>query len=371
MSRLNTILIIDDTITNLTILANLLDKYDVIESTSGADALDIIEDEEHIDLILLDIMMPKMDGYEVCQRLKANNKTKDIPVIFITAKTDEQSVEKAFDVGGIDYVAKPFRPKELLARVKTQLNIQYLKTIEMEHHKQKAFSSLMHNIAHHWRQPLSVISTYASSMSMQEELGLLNSQAIIKNSNNIVEQCEYLSKVIETFTSFVNNSNNQTEFYLQDLIKKNYSLLFHNANTSTVNIELDDSILLNTHYSQLLQVLLILTTNSIEFKKDDEDLDHLIYINSSIVNSELEINIYDNGLGIEEENIAKVFEPYFTTKHKSQEKGMGLFIAYNIITQSLLGKIETSNISFEHNKQIHSGTNFKVTIPLNTNIKEQ
>ncbi len=118
-----TILIVDDTVENLDILAELLEDYDVIDAISGQDALDIIQ-EEAVDLILLDIMMPTMDGYEVCQHLKANPETQDIPIIFLTAKSDEASIEKAYDVGGADYVTKPFRPKELLSRVRKELKIQ-------------------------------------------------------------------------------------------------------------------------------------------------------------------------------------------------------------------------------------------------------
>ena len=120
-----TILIVDDTVSNLDILIELLNDYDVIDATNGEDALNIVQDEK-IDLILLDIMMPNMDGYEVCEKLKSNPKTKNIPIIFITAKTDEESIEKAFDIGGTDYITKPFLPKELLARVKKELHIQNL-----------------------------------------------------------------------------------------------------------------------------------------------------------------------------------------------------------------------------------------------------
>jgi len=120
-----TILVVDDTITNLDILVELLDQYDVIDATNGEDALEIASTEK-IDLILLDIMMPDMDGYEVCKRLKANDKTKYIPVIFITAKTDEYSIHRAYDTGGADYITKPFLPKELLARVKKELKMQDL-----------------------------------------------------------------------------------------------------------------------------------------------------------------------------------------------------------------------------------------------------
>ncbi len=121
-----TILIVDDTETNIDILIELLsDEYDVLVALDAVSALNIVEEEE-IDLILLDIMMPITDGYEVCKILKANEDTKDIPVIFITAKTDEDSIEKAYEVGGIDYVSKPFKARELLMRVKTQLRLRRL-----------------------------------------------------------------------------------------------------------------------------------------------------------------------------------------------------------------------------------------------------
>jgi len=120
-----TILIVDDAVENLDILADLLKDYDVIDTTCGEEVFEIVE-EENIDLILLDIIMPKMDGYKVCEQLKADEKHKNIPIIFLTAKTDEGSIEKAYNVGGIDYIAKPFKPKELLARVDTQLRMQSL-----------------------------------------------------------------------------------------------------------------------------------------------------------------------------------------------------------------------------------------------------
>jgi len=122
----STILIVDDTATNIDILSELLsDKYEIMAALDGEFALEIANDDLP-DLILLDIIMPQMDGYDVCKRLKENPVTKDIPVIFITAKSDEESIEKAYDVGGIDYVTKPFKPKELLARVKTQLQVRKL-----------------------------------------------------------------------------------------------------------------------------------------------------------------------------------------------------------------------------------------------------
>jgi len=120
-----TILIVDDTVSNLDIVSDFLVDYDVIAIDNGADAISIINSEK-IDLILLDIVMPGMDGYEVCKLLKNHKSTKDIPIIFLSSKDDEDSIEMAYDIGGIDYVTKPFKPKELLAKVKRELYLQDL-----------------------------------------------------------------------------------------------------------------------------------------------------------------------------------------------------------------------------------------------------
>ncbi len=118
-----TILVVDDRKENIHMLIGLLgNDYNVMAAKSGKAALEIVNEEE-VDLILLDIMMPEMDGYQTCEVLKSQTDTKDIPILFITAKTDEESIEKAYDVGGIDYVTKPFKPKELLARIGTHLKL--------------------------------------------------------------------------------------------------------------------------------------------------------------------------------------------------------------------------------------------------------
>ncbi len=119
------ILVVDDNMKNLQIIGKILKQegYRVEFATDGENALEWI-DQQDFNLILLDIMMPGMSGYEVCERIKQNEEKKDIPVIFLTSKTDEESMVKGFDLGAIDYVAKPFNKKELLARVSTQLKIK-------------------------------------------------------------------------------------------------------------------------------------------------------------------------------------------------------------------------------------------------------
>jgi len=126
MKKYNRILIVDDVVDNIRVAMNILkeDNYDLSFAHDGADALRLVgEDPQHFDLILLDIMMPGINGFEVCQKFKENAATREIPVIFLTARVDVDSVSQGFHVGGVDYITKPFHANELLARVKTHLEL--------------------------------------------------------------------------------------------------------------------------------------------------------------------------------------------------------------------------------------------------------
>lgn len=123
MKTTPTILAVDDSEMNIDMLMGILKKYDVIPALSGEDALEILQEEE-VDLILLDIMMPGMDGFEVCRRIKADERTQNIPVMFITVKNSEHDILKCFELGIVDYVPKPFNAVELLARVTTHLELR-------------------------------------------------------------------------------------------------------------------------------------------------------------------------------------------------------------------------------------------------------
>lgn len=119
-----TILVVDDTPDNLDLMGDLLmDDYKVKVANSGKKALDIIQTGQPPDLILLDIMMPEMDGYDVCTVLKSNEETKNIPVIFLTAKTNIIDEQKGFEIGAVDYITKPISPAIVMARVKTHLDL--------------------------------------------------------------------------------------------------------------------------------------------------------------------------------------------------------------------------------------------------------
>jgi len=131
------ILIVDDAMFNIDMVMAYLEseKYKIDYALGAQAALEIIS-KKNIDLILLDINMPKVNGFEVCKMLKSDTKTKDIPIVFLTANSDVDSISKAFEVGGVDYINKPFNPQELIARVKTHLQSRvYLREIKEKQSK--------------------------------------------------------------------------------------------------------------------------------------------------------------------------------------------------------------------------------------------
>jgi len=128
------VLIVDDIIDNIQIAMNILkeENYNFSFATSGAEALSLLQNNS-FDLILLDIMMPEMDGYTVCEKIKSTEELQEIPIIFLTAKNDIDSIAKGFSVGGVDYIIKPFHPEELIARVRTHLQLHQAK-LALKHH---------------------------------------------------------------------------------------------------------------------------------------------------------------------------------------------------------------------------------------------
>jgi two-component system, sensor histidine kinase and response regulator len=162
-ARLPSVLIVDDTIDNLRLLSDILDHrgYDVRAVTSGAQALQSVE-RDVPDLILLDITMPDMDGYEVCRRLKEKEISKDVPVIFLTALTDTGDKMRAFATGGVDYVTKPFQFEEVLARVKTHVALRRARIALSDSYTrlralERLRDDLVHMIVHDMRSPLAAI----------------------------------------------------------------------------------------------------------------------------------------------------------------------------------------------------------------------
>ena len=211
MDKKPLILIADDSVSNRKMLKILLEK-DGYETVSLEDGNQTIEKTAEInpDLILLDIMMPGADGYEVCGHLKSKKRTKDIPIIFLTAKTETEATIKGFSVGASDYVRKPFNSTELLARVRTQLDLirsfQNLRKSQEKILKLEQMNTIlaMAGTANHdINQPLMVITgnlyLLEESLSKQKLSSLQNKsiQEIKKSINKIKEILEQYSRAVD------------------------------------------------------------------------------------------------------------------------------------------------------------------------------
>ena len=164
IARQETILIVDDTPANLDVLFDYLDMvgFTVLTAEDGMDALERAQ-RMLPDLILLDVMMPGIDGFETCRRLKSSDRTKDIPVIFVSALNDVENRVRGFEAGGVDYVTKPFQYREVLARITAHLTIGNLqKTLQARNQELDAFAR---TVAHDLQSPLNRIVGFAEILS--------------------------------------------------------------------------------------------------------------------------------------------------------------------------------------------------------------
>jgi PAS domain S-box-containing protein len=240
---------------------------------------------------------------------------------------------------------------------KTRLTIQS---------KMSSISELLTNIAHHWRQPLSVISTAVSGLKLKSELDIISNEYISEISNEVDRNVQILSKTIEDIKMFMEGNYGYSHFELNELVKELNSLEEYSLEENGIKVveNIESDIGMYTSKDGLLQSLLNICNNSIEVLKD---LDGEKYIYLDIYKAEenlLVIKIKDNGGGINEDNITKVFDPYFTTHHQSFGKGMGLNVVYNVITKTMHGDIYLRNVHFKVDNNDYKGVECKITIPI-------
>jgi len=217
-----------------------------------------------------------------------------------------------------------------------------------EQEKMTQMMEMIGNIAHHWRQPLSIISTATSGMQLQKKYQILNDESFEEATANILQQSEDLSKTIEQFTHYINLEDIQSSFSLEqhlietldivDFTLKNFGIeLITDIKQSNVEIYSN-----KTHISQ---VLLNIIYNARDILIERNIKTPKVYITLEKIDNNFLISIEDNGGGIKENDLKKVFEPYFTTKHKSIGTGLGLNICYSIVTIQLKGNIFVKNSS--------------------------
>jgi len=256
----NTILLVDDTPENIEILVELLDGFDLKVAINGKEALETAWEDTAPDLILLDIMMPEMDGYEACRHLRADERTKDVPVIFLTAKTQKEDVYKAFEAGGQDYLTKPFDARELTERVKTQLELksqrealrdmnhileekvrertaQLAKANEELKVLDKAKNDFLMMISHELRTPLNGIvgATYFLDDSLSADNELAEFVDMLKTSVDRLEKFSTTALLITQLNT--NHQISKSEIDLVALVKEVIAEMTDKINSKNLELQ--------------------------------------------------------------------------------------------------------------------------------------
>jgi signal transduction histidine kinase len=227
--------------------------------------------------------------------------------------------------------------------------------------KMIAMGEMIENIAHQWRQPLSIISTVASGVKLEKQVGILEDNNLLKFMDTIVYQSHYLSETIDDFRNFFDNDRRKESININDLIDKSLSVFGNTFKDSNIDIVLNiEDFSISTYPNDLKQVIINILKNA----KDAINKDGVIIIKSYIdpKNKNVYILIQDSGGGISKEIKKKIFEPYFTTKHKSQGTGIGLYMSYNIINKHLDGLLEVENCDFDYNFKKLKGALFTIKL---------
>ncbi len=363
------ILVIDDQLLNIRLLQHKLEwsEMKVISSTNGTEGLRLAR-EERPDVILLDIMMPGITGIEVCKQLKQDPVTREIPVIFITARTAKEDKLEGFDVGAADYLIKPFELDETIARIKTQLriiqehenNIRLTRQLE----KSRRQSSIMHlteGIAHNLNNLLGVMLGYVSLL-----------QRNLENPDKIQQNCERMEAAIKRMTRIVQQltvighfkSLKKQAVSLKQILNGAVNRFQRIAGTKhpvKLQNELPDDFEFLTNRELLEVCLERLLQNAYEsyIPESGEAEPGEVELAAEMVGTEegdvLQLQVLDRGKGIDPDMKDSIFEP-FVTSSSVIGRGMGLTIARHSVS-CLGGTIEVGN-------REEGGTRALIRLPL-------
>ncbi|MDC0933852.1 ABC transporter substrate-binding protein, partial [Arcobacteraceae bacterium] len=233
--------------------------------------------------------------------------------------------------------------------------------------KMVSMGEMIGNIAHQWRQPLSVISTGVTGMQVQKEYGLLDDEQFNKTCETINENAQYLSKTIDDFKNFIQGDREKRYFNLFNSLNRFIHLVEGSIKEHDIKIiiDIDKKLEINSYENELSQCLINIFNNAKDALKENEITNKFIFISAYKQDDYLILNIQDNALGIKQEIIEKIFEPYFTTKHKFQGTGLGLNMTYKLIVEGMKGTITVQNNTFLHNNISYTGALFQIKLPIN------
>ena len=387
-TRKGKILIVDDTPDNLRLLMSVLTErgYDVRPASNGSLALKMVQ-ATLPDLILLDIKMPGMDGYNVCSQLKADKRTYDIPVIFISALTEVMDKVKGFSLGGVDYITKPFQAEEVLARVETHVtlrklqkrlqekNTQLQQEIVKREQAEEGLRSLNQRleevnaskdvflsiVAHDLRNPLGALRELPGLIL--ENIDLYSKDDIVKMTTIQKDAAENLWALLENLLTWSRVQRGVIKYNPQptniaEIVSRNVNLLLPGAERKQIALEtsLPNELWGYADYHMTDAVIRNLLSNALKFTN--------IYgtVNVSAVQKEecVEVSVSDTGIGIKEEYLSKLFriDVKYKREGTAHEPGTGLGL---ILCKEFVKK-HGGEIWVE--SEAGKGTTFRFTLPI-------
>ncbi|MEA3384314.1 MAG: ATP-binding protein [Campylobacterota bacterium] len=241
----------------------------------------------------------------------------------------------------------------------------------LQQSKMASMGEMIENIAHQWRQPLSIITTNASGILLKKDFDMLTDDYLDESLNSIVKTSEHLSKIIDDFRDYFKSNKDKENINIKDTIVKTLDLLSSKFKNSEIEIrnEIKDITFFGLK-NELIQVFMNILNNSKDALIKSENIKKVITIKTDKLNENgtefLQIVINDNGGGIQSDIINKIFEPYFTTKHKSQGTGIGLYMVREMIVKHMNGTISVENIEINIDDTKYIGVAFTIELPLSS-----
>jgi two-component system sensor histidine kinase/response regulator len=354
------ILVIDDNIKNLQLTATILKEENYLISLAQSAEAALQQLGELIpDLILLDIMMPGMDGLELCRIIKKNDKLRDIPVIFLTAKSQTEDLAEGFKAGGVDYINKPFNREELLIRVKNHMELSSSKKqlLEMNLRRDKLYSIIAHDI----RSPFSSISLTLSALAS----GMLDPASddfreILAHLEKTANETSTMLDNLLEFTRLQSKAISMMPKYLSvyPVLLESMQLLKGNADKKhiTITSDIPEDIIAYFDEITISAVFRNLIFNAVKFTPEKGK----IHISAEIITGFATVKVSDNGIGISEDLIKKIFvnNEHYTSPgtNKEQGSGLGSYIIRDFV--------QKNNGKLLINSQPGKGTEMLVYLPL-------
>jgi C4-dicarboxylate-specific signal transduction histidine kinase len=336
----------------------------------------------------LDVQMPEMDGCETAELLRKNPKTRELPIIFVTAGlSDECQIFKGYEAGAVDYLTKPiepgilrskvrvfcdlFRQRSELKRTQTELEVQNAKLQESYRQLEKetaqrlrmaeelreqeqmllqqsrlaAMGEMIGNIAHQWRQPLNALSLVVQQMLLFYDMGEFNREFLENNVSISKDIIKHMSSTIDDFRNFFRPDKEKIEFKVMGAISGTVSLIADSFKSQHIAVEViaNDEPIIFGYQNEYGQVLLNILNNARDALTERGTVDPRVTITIGAEDKKSIVAVADNAGGIPEEIMHKIFDPYFTTKGPQQGTGVGLFMSKIIIEKNMGGRIYARN----------------------------